>query len=98
MSLNIFSSSRRSFDNPALLLGAAAAGFAAGLFANLGRKAAVQSLTALKGEWDEGLKAEHRLTMKIFDAIEQTDERDIARRKTLLVQLQHALAKHAVEE
>ncbi|MBB6425367.1 hemerythrin domain-containing protein [Sphingopyxis sp. JAI128] len=98
MPFNIFANRRRSFDNPALLFGAAAAGFAAGLFANFGRKAAVQSLTALKGEWDEGLKSEHRLTMKIFDAIEQTEEQDIARRKTLLVQLQHALAKHAVEE
>lgn len=100
MSLNIFASARRPLENPAFLLGAAAAaaGFAAGLFANLGRKAAVQSLTAFKGEWDEGLKAEHRLTLKIFDAIEQTEESEVAKRGTLLVQLQHALAKHAVEE
>ena len=98
MSLNIFASARRPLENPAVLFGAAVAGFAIGLFANLGRKAAVQSLTALRGEWDEGLKAEHRLTLKIFDAIEKTDESDIAKRKTLLVQLQHALAKHAVEE
>ena len=98
MSLNIFAGARRPLENPALLLGAAAAGFAVGLVANLGRKVAVQSLTALKGDWDEGLKAEHRLTLKIFDAIEKTEESDVARRKTLLVQLQHALAKHAVEE
>lgn len=98
MSLNIFAGARRPLENPAFLLGAAAAGFAVGLVANLGRKAAVQSLTALKGDWDEGLKAEHRLTLKIFDAIEKTEESDVAKRKTLLVQLQHALAKHAVEE
>jgi iron-sulfur cluster repair protein YtfE (RIC family) len=98
MSLNIFAGARRPLENPAFLLGAAAAGFAVGLIANLGRKAAVQSITALKGNWDEGLKAEHRSTLKIFDAIERTEESDVAKRKTLLVQLQHALAKHAVEE
>ncbi len=98
MSLDIFANARRSQGNPAFLLGAAAAGFAVGLVANFGRKAAVQSLTAFKGQWDEGLKAEHRLTMKLFDALEATDESDVKKRKTLLVQLQHALAKHAFEE
>lgn len=101
MSLNIFANARRPLDNPALLFGAAAAGFAVGLVANFGRKAAVQSLTALKGQWDEGLKAEHRLTMKLFDALEATeatDESDTRKRKALLVQLQHALVKHAFEE
>lgn len=98
MSLNIFANARQPLGNPAFLLGAAAAGFAVGLVANLGRKAAVQSLTALKGQWDEGLKAEHRLTMTLFDALEATDESDVKKRKALLVQLQHALAKHAFEE
>lgn len=98
MTPNIFKTMRGPLDNTAALLGAAAAGFAVGLVANLGRKAAVQSLTMLKGQWDEGLKAEHRLTMKLFDALESTDESDARKRKALLVQLQHALAKHAFEE
>lgn len=80
------------------LIGAAAAGFLAGLAANFGRKAMVQGVTAVHGAWDEGLKAEHRMTLKIFDAIEATDAAQIKKRKALLVQLQHALAKHAFEE
>ena len=72
MSLNKLKTMRGQLDNPAALLGAAAAGFAVGLAANLGRKAAVQSLTTFKGQWDEGLKAEHRLTIKLFDALEST--------------------------
>lgn len=84
--------------NPAFLVGAAAAGFIIGLAANFGRKTVVQGLTAVKGEWDEGLKAEHRLTLKIFDAIEKTDETQTWKRGMLLVQLKHALGKHAFEE
>lgn len=98
MSLNKFKAMRGQLDNPAALLGVAAAGFAIGLAANLGRKAAVQSLTTFKGQWDEGLKAEHRLTIKLFDALEATTASDTRKRKALLVQLQHALAKHAFEE
>ena len=80
------------------LVGAIAAGFAAGLAANVGRKALVQGITAAHGSWDEGLKAEHRLTMKIFDAIEQTSPDQIRKRGILLTQLAHALSKHAFEE
>ncbi|MHA4835890.1 hemerythrin domain-containing protein [Sphingopyxis sp. MSC1_008] len=84
--------------SPAGLLGAAAAGFAVGIAANFGRKAIVQGLTAAQGDWDEGLKTEHRMTLKIFDAIEKTEARQKKKRAALLVQLQHALAKHAFEE
>jgi len=80
------------------IIGAAAAGLAAGLVANLGRKAAVQSLTMVAGDWMDGLKAEHRITLKVFDAIEKTSEKQKIRRSTLLMQLKHALAKHAFQE
>lgn len=80
------------------LIGAAAAGVAVGIVANLGRKAAIQAPTALAGDWDEALKAEHAATMKLFDALETTTERNTTKRSVLLMQLKHALAKHALEE
>jgi hemerythrin superfamily protein len=86
------------FKHPATLVGAAAAGLVMGLAANFGRKAIVQGVTAAQGEWDDGLKAEHRATLKIFDTIEATTESNIMRRKMLLIQLKHALSKHAFEE
>ena len=59
--------SSHALKHPATLVGAVAAGFFAGLAANFGRKAIVQGVTAAQGEWDEGLKAEHRATLKLFD-------------------------------
>jgi len=91
-------SSNNVLKHPATLIGAAAVGLAVGLAANFGRKAAVQGLTAAQGDWDDGLKAEHRATLKIFDAIEATDESNTTRRKMHLIQLKHALSKHAFEE
>lgn len=76
----------------------AAAGFAAGLFVGLARKVAVQAPTMLAGDWDEALAAEHRATLLIFDALEQTTEQDVAKRTTLLTQMKHALGKHALQE
>lgn len=87
-----------AFKQPGALVAAAAAGLAVGLAANFGRKAIVQAPTAAKGDWDEGLKAEHRATLKIFDAIEATAEKNTLRRQMLLIQLKHALSKHAFEE
>lgn len=77
---------------------AGAAGFGLGLLAAAGRKAAVQAVTYAAGDWVEGLKAEHKLTLKVFDALEQTSESDTGKRKALLFQLQHALGKHAIQE
>lgn len=91
-------SSHDLLKHPATLVGAAAVGLVVGLAANFGRKAVVQGVTAVQGEWDEGLKAEHRATLKIFDAIEATQESHTKRRKMLLLQLKHALSKHAFEE
>lgn len=76
----------------------AAAGLAMGLAANLFRKAAVQTPTVLAGNWDVALAAEHAAALKIFDLIEQTDDKATARRATLLAQLKHAVGKHAFQE
>lgn len=80
------------------LISAAAAGVAVGLMANLGRKTAVQAPTFLAGEWDEALKAEHEATLKLFDALQSTTERNTTKRSMLLMQIKHALAKHALQE
>lgn len=93
-----FSSDERASGISARLIGAAATGFLVGLAANFGRKAIVQSPTALKGNWDEGLRAEHRMTLGIFDAIEKTRDDQHRKRAALLLHLRHALSKHAFEE
>jgi hemerythrin superfamily protein len=80
------------------MIGAAAAGVAVGLMANLGRKAAVQSPTYLAGDCDEALAAEHAATLKLFDALQATSEKNTTKRSMLLMQLKHALAKHALQE
>lgn len=80
------------------LIGAAAAGVAVGLVANLGRKAAVQAPTLFAGDWDEALAAEHKLTLKVFDALEATTDQNTTRRSMHLAQLKHMLAKHALQE
>ena len=80
------------------LFGAAAAGLAVGLAANLGRKAAVQGMTVAAGSWDEALAAEHAALLKVFDAIEDTEDKQKAKRSTLLMSMKHALLKHSVQE
>lgn len=80
------------------MAGIAAAGLAVGLAANVARKLAVQAPTALAGDWDQALAAEHVATLKIFDALELTTERNTLKRGTLFAQLKHALSKHALEE
>ncbi len=80
------------------LIGVAAAGLAVGLAANVARKFAVQAPTALAGDWDVALAAEHQATLKIFETLQLTTEKNIVKRGTLLAQLKHALSKHAMEE
>lgn len=80
------------------LAGAAAAGAALGILAMIGRKLAVQAPTALAGDWATALAAEHKATLKLFDALESTEQGATAKRATLLAQLKHALAKHALQE
>jgi hemerythrin superfamily protein len=88
----------KSSGTTGALIGAAAAGVAVGLMANLGRKAAVQAPTMLAGDWDEALAAEHQATLKLFDAMQATTDKNTTKRSMLLMQLKHALAKHAIEE
>ena len=80
------------------IAGAVAGGAALGLLAWFGRKAIVQAPSALAGDWVEALTLEHAAVAKIFDALEATDESATMRRNLLLMQLKHALIKHAIEE
>lgn len=80
------------------LWGAAAAGVAVGVAAMIGRKIAVQAPTMLAGDWDVALAAEHAAVIKLFDAIEATTNDNTSKRTILLMQLKHALAKHALQE
>jgi hemerythrin superfamily protein len=89
---------KSNIDGKGAMIGAAVAGLAVGLAASIGRKAIVQGVTASAGNWSDGLKAEHAATLKIFDALEKTDEAQVGKRKTMLMQLKHSLGKHAIEE
>lgn len=80
------------------LLGVAAAGVAVGVAAMIGRKFAVQAPTALAGDWDVALKAEHEATKLIFNKLEQTDSTQTSKRTIMIAQLKHALGKHAFQE
>jgi len=80
------------------LWGAVAAGVAIGLFANLGRKAAMQAMSGATGDWFDALKTEHRLALTIFDKIEATRDDQTTQRMMLLTKLKYALLKHAIEE
>ena len=82
----------------AALVGTAAAGFALGVAAMVGRKFAVQAPTMLAGEWDQALAAEHAAVMKIFDALDATTNENTMKRSILLMQMKHALSKHAMQE
>lgn len=77
---------------------AAAAGAAVGVVAMFGRKTAAQAPTIFAGDWPQALAMEHKAVLRIFDAIEATQSRAVAKRTMLLVQLKHALIKHAIEE
>ena len=82
----------------AAVLGMAAVGVVAGLAANLGRKAAVQAPSAMAGDWFEAIKAEHKATLVLMDAMAKTTDKNTTKRATLLMQIKHALAKHAFME
>lgn len=75
-----------------------AAGVVGGLLVNALRKGVVQAPTALAGSWDQALAAEHQAALAIFDLLEKTTDDQAARRTVLLVQLKHAVSKHAFQE
>lgn len=80
------------------LMTAAVGGLVVGLIANAGRKVVMQLMDASNGEWDEILTAEHDATLVIFDKLQDTTPENNFKRKLHLMQLKHALAKHALEE
>ena len=86
-----------SYAGTAVAIGAGV-GLAAGLLANFARKAVVQSPTLLAGDWDAALAAEHRIALGLFDAMQATTDKQAGRRSFLLMQLKHALGKHAFQE
>lgn len=84
--------------NAGVLMGAAVAGAAVGLAANMGRKLFVQFSSGGTGHWFDALKTEHEMTRAIFDKIEATDDSQTMFRSHLLAKLKYALTKHAIEE
>lgn len=84
--------------NRGVLVGAAVAGAAIGLAANVGRKLFVQMSSGATGDWFDALKTEHEMTLAIFDKIEATDDSQTTARSHLLAKLKYALDKHAHEE
>jgi hemerythrin-like domain-containing protein len=85
-------------SNSGVLIGAAVAGAAVGLAANMGRKLFVQMASASSGDWLDALKTEHEMTLAIFDKIEATDDSQTTQRSALLAKLKYALSKHAIQE
>ena len=85
-------------SNSGVLIGAAVAGAAVGLAANMGRKLFVQMTSAAAGDWFDALKTEHAMTLAIFDKIETTDDSQTGQRTALLAKLKYALSKHAIQE
>jgi hemerythrin-like domain-containing protein len=84
--------------NTGVIAGAALAGAAIGIAANVGRKLFVQFSSGATGDWLEALKTEHQLALAIFDKIEATDDSQTMMRAHLLTKLKYALDRHAVEE
>lgn len=80
------------------LVGAAIAGAAIAVAANLGRKAVMQGMSAAAGDWDEALAAEHDAALVIFDKLLATDDSQTFKRTMLVKKLTLALDKHAHEE
>ncbi len=85
-------------DNAGVLIGAAMAGAAVGLAANVGRKLFIQFGASPGGDWLDSLKAEHEMALAIFDKIEATEDDQTMMRSHLLMKLKYALTKHALEE
>ena len=84
--------------NTGVIAGAALAGAAIGIAANVGRKLFVQFQSGATGDWLDALKTEHQMTLALFDKIEATDDSQTMMRGHLLTKLKYALDKHAVEE
>ena len=80
------------------LIAAGLAGAAIGIAANYGRKFVTQAVSGAAGDWDEVLATEHDMTLALFDKMLATDSTQTWKRSMMLMQLTHALDKHAHEE
>jgi len=80
------------------IAGAAIGGAMVAIAANLGRKLAVQGMSAAKGNWADSLTAEHEAVLGIFDKLLATKDNQTAQRAMLLMKIGHALDKHAYAE
>ncbi len=80
------------------IVSAALGGAMIAVAANLGRKAAVQGFSAVAGNWADSLAAEHKMVLGLFDKMLDTDDDQTKKRSLLLLQLGHALDKHAYAE
>jgi hemerythrin superfamily protein len=87
-----------SWGESAPIIAAALGGAAIGFAANYGRKALMQGMEAILGDWDEILATEHDVALAIFDKMLGTDDTQTFKRKMLLMRLTHALDKHAHQE
>jgi hemerythrin superfamily protein len=80
------------------LAAGAAIGFIAGLAFSPARKAALQGVEALAGDWYDVLKAEHEAVEALFELLLATSERQVARRQMLLTKIAYNLNKHGIQE
>ena len=87
-----------AWGSAAGIASAAVGGAMIAIAANLGRKAAVQGMSAAAGRWDESLAAEHEAVLALFDKMLATDDGQAKKRALMLMQLGHALDKHAYAE
>ena len=87
-----------TWGSPGAIASVALGGAALALAANLGRKFAVQAVSAVKGNWAESLAAEHKVVLTLFDKALATDDDQTKTRKFLLMQIGHLLDKHAYAE
>ena len=87
-----------TWGSPGAIAGAALGGAALAIAANLGRKLAVQAVSASAGDWAESLAAEHKMVLALFEKALATDDSQTKSRKFLLMQIGHALDKHAYAE
>ncbi|HEX5257300.1 MAG TPA: hemerythrin domain-containing protein [Sphingomicrobium sp.] len=95
------SSNRSAFswgEGAGPIIAAALGGAAIGFAANFGRKFVTQAVSGLSGDWDEVLATEHDMALALFDKMLATDSSQTWKRSMLLMQLTHALDKHAHEE
>ena len=87
-----------TWGSPGAIASVALGGAALAIATNLGRKFAVQAVSAVKGNWAESLAAEHKIVLALFDKALVTDDDQTKTRKFLLMQMGHLLDKHAYAE